>query len=57
MIQCCAKLHNICVDRWLIEGKIGGIDVATVLEIVPDQMNIGDFILADDNEVMERLGM
>ena len=56
MIQCCAKLHNICVDRWLIEGKKGGVDVATVLEIVPDQMNIDDAIRPDDDEVMERLG-
>ena len=56
MIQCCAKLHNMCVDRWLIEGKKGGVDVATVLEIVPDQMNIDDAIRPDDDEVMERLG-
>ena len=29
MVQCCAKLHSICVKRWLVDGRRGGIDVAT----------------------------
>ena len=26
MVQCCAKLHNICVERWLINGRRTGLD-------------------------------
>ena len=55
MVQCCAKLHNVCVDRWLIEGRRGGIDVTTQLEIVPEQMNMDDLYRPDDDEVAERL--
>ena len=55
MVQCCAKLHNICVDRWLINGRRGGIDIATVLEVIPEQINIEDAIRPDDDEVAERL--
>ena len=55
IVQCCAKLHNICVDRWLIEGRNLGLNVATELEIVPEQMNIEDANRPDDGEVAERL--
>ena len=51
MVQCCAKLHNICVNRWLVEGRRGGIDVATQLVIVPDQMNMDDLYRPNDDEV------
>ena len=40
MVQCCAKLHNICVGRWLIDGRRGGTDIATVLEVIQVQINI-----------------
>ena len=55
MVQCCAKLHNICVQRWLIDGRSAGLNVATELEIVPEQMNIEDADRPDDNKVAERL--
>lgn len=55
MVQCCAKLHNICVNRWLVDGRRGGIDVATQLEIIPEQMNMDELYRPDDDEVAERL--
>lgn len=55
MVQCCAKCHNICVEKWLIEGRNLGLNIATELEIVPEQMNIEDANRQDDGEVAERL--
>ena len=55
MVQCCAKLHNICVERWLINGRRTGLDAVDQLENIPDQMNIENADRPEDAEVAMRL--
>lgn len=55
MIQCCAKLHNICVERWLESGRRNGFDNNTELEVVPEHVNVDIPIPPTDEEVRTRL--
>lgn len=55
MVQCCAKLHNICVERWLIDGRRTGMSVTDNFENIPEQMNIEDAVRPDDIEIRARL--
>ena len=56
MIQCCAKLHNICVDRWLKDGRHGGFNHDVELEVIPDHVDVDVPIAPTDEAVATRLG-
>ena len=55
MVQCCAKLHNICVKRWLIHRRRTGLDCLNQLEDILEQMNIENADRPEDAEVGMRL--
>ena len=55
MIQCCAKLHNICVDRWLLSGKKNGFNNSSDVEVIPEHINVDIAILPTDEDVAIRL--
>ena len=35
LVLVCAKLHNLCVDRWMINGRRGNLDIVGVNEDIP----------------------
>lgn len=35
LVLVCAKLHNLCVDRWMINGRRGNLDLVGVNEDIP----------------------
>lgn len=55
MVQCCAKLHNICVERWLKTGRGLSIGPRYETEEIPDHVNIESPFRPTDTEVMDRL--
>ena len=54
IVLACAKLHNLCVDRWIQNGKIAGMDSMVVTEDVPLHDGIENSRPTDD-EVANRL--
>ncbi len=52
MLTVCAKLHNICVDRWIANGKPG---VHPEYEVVPMHEGIDGAERPDDVEVAARM--
>jgi hypothetical protein len=54
MVQCSAKLHNICVERWLKSGRTH-TSPRFEMEVVPDHVNIDSPFRPTDADVIDRL--
>jgi hypothetical protein len=54
MVQCCAKLHNICVERCLRSDSTH-TSARFEMEVVPDHVNIESPFRPTDAEVFDRL--
>lgn len=55
MVQCCAKLHNICVGRWLINGRLNRLNIITDDEDIPQHINLDIPFPPTDEDVAQRL--
>ena len=55
MVQCCAKLHNVCVNRWIINGKNNNFESSSRFEDIPEHVNIDSIVRPTDAEVADRL--
>lgn len=55
MVQCCAKLHNVCVERWLKNGRVHNFDTSVEQEVIPEHVNIDSESRPTDAEVTNRL--
>ena len=55
MVQCCAKLHNICVERWLKTGRAHNSSPRFEIEVIPDHVNIESPFRPTDADVIDRL--
>ena len=55
MVQCCAKLHNVCVERWLKNGRVHNFDTSVEQEVIPEHVNIDSESRPIDAEVTNRL--
>jgi DDE superfamily endonuclease len=55
MVQCCAKLHNICVERWVKNGSRSGFTNYNEVEIIPEHVNVDIATLPTDEDVANRL--
>ena len=55
MAQCCAKLHNVCVNRWIINGKNNNFESCSRFEDIPEHINIDTVARPTDAEVADRL--
>ena len=54
IVLVCAKLHNLCVDRWIINGRRNNVDILGTDEDVPLHDGI-DNRRPSDLEVSQRL--
>ena len=52
----CAKLHNLCVDQWVLEVKKGDPTVPYGIEIPQNEQVPGGDVLPSDELVMEIFG-
>jgi hypothetical protein len=52
MVQCSAKLHNICVERWLKSGRTH-TSPRSEMEVVPDHVNIDSPFRPTDADVID----
>ena len=55
MVQCCAKLHNVCVERWIKNGRQHHINTTHQQEEIPEHVNIDSAYRPTDAEVINRL--
>ena len=54
-VQCCAKLHNVCVKRWLKNGRVHNFDASVEQEVIPEHVNIDSESRPTDAEVTNTL--
>jgi DDE superfamily endonuclease len=55
MVQCCAKLHNVCVERWVKDGRRTGFTDYNEVEIIPEHVNVDIGTLPTDEDAQQQL--
>jgi DDE superfamily endonuclease len=55
IVQCCAKLHNVYVERWVKDGRRTGFTAYNEVEIIPEHVNVDIGTLPTDEDVANRL--
>jgi hypothetical protein len=55
MVQCCAKLHDVCVELRIKNGSRSGFTDYSEVEVIPEHVNVDITTLPTDEDVANRL--